>query len=93
MHDEEFFNNQQNPPKAKYKIWPDSFYAPCPTRTINGKKYTESQMFTPVEGFVPVSQYDMLTQNNDGRYWDRIVEPLFRDYNITLLKTYMSTSY
>jgi hypothetical protein len=92
MHDNEHYNSQQTPEKKAYELWPKAYFAPCPTRTINGKDYSESQMYTQTEGFIPVSEYTVIRQNMDGNLWDSYVKH-FRAYKIDNLKTYKANSY
>jgi len=92
MHDDSVYNSQVNPPKVQYELWPDDYYKACPSRTINGKTYTVSQMYTVVDGFKPVSEMTLVKQNKGGDLYDDYVKH-FRAYKMDVMKTYKSNSY
>jgi hypothetical protein len=86
------YSSQTKPAKVKYELWPDTYYDGCPDVNINGKTYTNSESFEPVEGFIPTSEYSMYKFNNGGDIWEDKLSH-FRAYKLDVMKNYKSNSY
>ena len=84
-------------PKKEYlRLNPESYYEDCSVWRHEGKTFKESTNHQQVDGWLGVSEYDILNENEAGGHWyDRMLDTLmlFRSYDLSPLHNYKYTMY
>mmetsp|Transcript_1924 Transcript_1924/g.2748 ORF Transcript_1924/g.2748 Transcript_1924/m.2748 type:complete len:167 (+) Transcript_1924:676-1176(+) len=72
--------------KQEFRLYPENYQEGCPNYDLFGKTYKESQLYHKIPNSPPVSEYTIVKENNDGKYYKMMRK--FRSYDLQKLKGY-----